>query len=64
MVSGASRTVTSPTTNRNNKVKLSKQDIDMANRWGIPLERYAEQKLVAEQADGEYTTILTNKRGG
>jgi hypothetical protein len=36
----------------------------MANRWGIPLERYAEQKLVAEQADGEYTTILTNKRGG
>ena len=64
VVSGASRTVTSPTTNRNNKVKLSKQDIDMANRWGIPLERYAEQKLVAEQADGEYTTILTNKRGG
>tara|TARA_R100000149_G_C5879421_1_gene143902 strand:+ start:92 stop:1129 length:1038 start_codon:yes stop_codon:yes gene_type:complete len=64
VVSGASRTVTSPTTNRSNKVKLSKQDIDMANRWGIPLERYAEQKLVAEQADGEYTTILTNKRGG
>jgi len=64
VVGGASRTVTSPTTNRSNKVKLSKQDIDMANRWGIPLERYAEQKLIADQADGEYTTVLTNKRGG
>tara|TARA_R110000796_G_scaffold4849_1_gene18334 strand:- start:3893 stop:4921 length:1029 start_codon:yes stop_codon:yes gene_type:complete len=64
VVGGASRTVTSPTTSRSNKVKLSKQDIDMANRWGIPLERYAEQKLVADQADGEYTTVLTNKRGG
>ena len=36
----------------------------MANRWGIPLERYAEQKLVADKAEGEYTTIITSKRGG
>jgi len=64
VVSGASRTVTNPSTNRSNRIKLTKRDIEMANRWGIPLERYAEQKLIADQADGEYTTVLTKKRGG
>tara|TARA_R110000803_G_scaffold14670_1_gene40687 strand:- start:3411 stop:4457 length:1047 start_codon:yes stop_codon:yes gene_type:complete len=65
VVSGASRTVANPKTSRsNNKVKLTRDDIEMANRWGIPLERYAEQKLVANKAEGEYTTIITSKRGG
>jgi hypothetical protein len=64
VVGGASRTVANPKTNRPNKVKLTRDDIEMANRWGIPLERYAEQKLVADKAEGEYTTIITSKRGG
>ena len=64
VVSGASRTVANPKTSRPNKVKLTRDDIEMANRWGIPLERYAEQKLVADKAEGEYTTIITSKRGG
>ena len=64
VVSGASRTVANPKTTRANKVKLTRDDIEMARRWGIPLERYAEQKLVADKAEGEYTTIITSKRGG
>ena len=64
VVGGASRTVANPKTSRPNKVKLTRDDIEMANRWGIPLERYAEQKLVADKAEGEYTTIITSKRGG
>ena len=53
VVSGASRS--SPNSNR--KVKLSKEDVLIANKWGIPLERYAAEKLKVTQADGEYTDI-------
>ena len=53
VVSGASRS--SPNSNR--KVKLSKEDVLIANKWGIPLEKYAAEKLKITQADGEYTNI-------
>ena len=54
VVAGASRT---PQTTKGNKVKLSQKDVQRANKWGIPLEQYAAEKLKAEQADGEYTEI-------
>jgi len=59
VVSGVSRS--SPGSNK--KVKLSKEDVRLANKWNIPLEQYAQEKLKANQAEGEYTTINT-QRGG
>jgi ABC-type transporter Mla subunit MlaD len=53
VVSGASRL--SPTSGK--KVKLSKEDVRLAQKWGIPLEHYAAEKLKVSQADGEYTNI-------
>ena len=53
VVSGASRS--SPNSNR--KIKLSKEDVSLANKWGIPLEKYAAEKLKVTNADGEYTNI-------
>ena len=53
VVSGASRS--SPNSSR--KVKLSKEDIRLAQKWGIPLEHYAAEKLKVSNADGEYTNI-------
>jgi hypothetical protein len=53
VVSGASRS--SPSSSR--KVKLSKEDVRLAQKWGIPLEHYAAEKLKVSQADGEYTNI-------
>ena len=53
VVSGASRS--SPNSGR--KIKLSKEDVNLANKWGIPLEKYAAEKLKVTNADGEYTDI-------
>ena len=53
VVSGASRS--SPSSGK--KVKLSKEDVRLANKWGIPLEQYAAEKLKVNQADGEYTNV-------
>ena len=53
VVSGASRS--SPNSGR--KIKLSKEDVNLANKWGIPLEKYAAEKLKVNQADGEYTNV-------
>jgi hypothetical protein len=53
VVSGSSRS--SPTSSK--KVKLSKEDVRLANRWNIPLEQYAAEKMKVTQADGEYTDI-------
>ena len=53
VVSGASRS--SPSSGK--KVKLSKEDVRLANKWGIPLEQYAAEKLKVTSADGEYTNI-------
>ena len=53
VVSGSSRS--SPSSR--NKVKLSQEDLRLAEKWNIPLETYAAQKLKVTQADGEYTNI-------
>jgi hypothetical protein len=47
---------TSP--NSKKKVKLSQNDVKLAEKWGIPLEKYAQEKLKAAQADGEYTNVI------
>jgi hypothetical protein len=57
VVAGASRS--SPGSSK--KVKLSKEDIRLANKWNVPLEQYAQEKLKADKADGEYTTINTQR---
>jgi len=57
VVAGASRTSTASS---NKKVKLSKEDIRLAEKWGIPLEQYAAEKLKVERAEGEYTSIYGN----
>ena len=59
VVAGGTRS----TPSSNKKVKLSKEDVRLANKWNIPLEQYAQEKLKANSADGEYTTI-NMQRGG
>jgi len=59
VVAGGTRS----TPSSKNKVKLSKEDVRLANKWNIPLEQYAQEKLKATSADGEYTTI-NMQRGG
>ena len=52
VVSGGSRS--SPTSSK--KVKLTKEDVRLAQKWDIPLERYAAEKLKIDDTDG-YTNI-------
>ena len=56
VVSGASRSPKTSSSNKN-RVKLSQRDVALAQKWGIPLEQYAAEKLKAEQAEGDYTTV-------
>ena len=58
VVAGGSRS--SP---NSKKVKLSQSDIRLANKWNIPLEKYAAEKLKTDKAEGEYTTV-NMQRGG
>ena len=60
VVAGASRTPASS----NKKVKLSSEDVRLATKWNIPLEVYAVEKQKANIAEGEYTTVNLNRRGG
>jgi len=53
VVSGGSRSPSSSS----KKVKLSQEDIRLAQKWNIPLEKYAAEKLKVNGADGDYTTI-------
>ena len=59
VVAGGTRS----TPSSKNKVKLTKEDVRLANKWNIPLEQYAQEKLKAMSAEGEYTTI-NMQRGG
>ena len=52
VVAGASRSAPS-----SKKVKLSQHDLRLANKWNIPLEQYAAEKLKVQNTDGEYTAI-------
>ena len=56
VVAGASRTPKTSSNGRN-KIKLTQEDVRLANKWGIPLEKYAAEKLKVEQAEGEYTSV-------
>ena len=53
VVSGGSRSSSS----NSRKVKLSKEDVRLAQKWNIPLEKYAAEKLKVDDSDG-YTNIL------
>jgi hypothetical protein len=53
VVSGSSRSSPSSA----GKVKLSKEDVRLAQKWNIPLEQYAAEKLKVADAEGNYTTI-------
>ncbi len=53
VVSGSSRS--SPSSK--NKIKLSQEDLRLAQKWNIPLETYAAEKLKIDQAGGEYTDV-------
>jgi len=57
VVAGASRTPASS----NKKVKLSQGDVRIANKWNIPLEVYAAEKLKVNNSEGEYTDISFNR---
>ena len=41
-----------------NKVKLTQEDVRLAKKWSIPLDRYAAEKAKAEKSDGDYTTVV------
>jgi len=53
VVSGGSRS--SPSSK--NKIKLSQEDLRLAQKWNIPIETYAAEKLKIDQAGGEYTDV-------
>ena len=53
VVSGSSRS--SPSSS--SKVKLSKEDVRLAQKWNIPVEQYAAEKLKVEGAEGNYTNV-------
>ena len=53
VVSGSSRS--SPSSK--GKVKLTQEDMRLAEKWNIPIETYAAQKLKVTKADGEYTDV-------
>ena len=53
VVSGSSRSSSSSA----GKVKLSREDVRLAQKWNIPLEQYAAEKLKVDGADGNYTNI-------
>mgnify|MGYP003632153910 FL=1 len=57
VVAGTSR---SPATS-SKKIKLSQEDVRLAQKWNIPLEVYAAEKLKVDSSEGEYTNI--NYRG-
>ena len=58
VVAGGSRSSPNP-----KKVKLSQEDVRLANKWGIPLEKYASEKMRVTKSEGDYTTI-NMQRGG
>ena len=54
VVAGASL---APKASSGKKVKLTQEDVRLANKWGISLEQYAAEKLKVEKAEGDYTSI-------
>ena len=58
VVAGGSRSSPNP-----KKVKLSQEDVRLANKWNIPLKQYAAEKMRVTKSEGDYTTI-NMQRGG
>ena len=55
VVAGQSRSSTS--SNKGKKVKLTQADVQLAQKWNIPLDKYAAEKARADRAAGEYIPI-------
>ena len=55
VVAGQSRSPTNSSSSK--KVKLTQEDVRMAQKWNIPLEKYAAEKARADRAAGEYVPI-------
>ena len=55
VVAGQSRSST--TSGKGKKVKLTQEDVRLAQKWNIPLEKYAAEKARADRAAGEYVPI-------
>ena len=55
VVAGQSRS--SPSSSSSKKVKLTPDDVRLAQKWNIPLEKYAAEKARADRAAGEYVPI-------
>ena len=56
VVAGQSRSSTTAST-KGKKVKLSQEDVRLAQKWNIPLEKYAAEKARADRAAGEYVPL-------
>lgn len=59
VVSGGSRSGRTGSSSKTNprRVKLTQEDVRLASKFGISLEKYAAQKLAVEQAGDGYTEI-------
>ena len=55
VVAGQSRSSSSNSSSK--KVKLTQEDVRLAQKWNIPLEKYAAEKARADRAAGEYVPI-------
>tara|TARA_R100001369_G_scaffold72777_1_gene101182 strand:+ start:1122 stop:2096 length:975 start_codon:yes stop_codon:yes gene_type:complete len=55
VVAGQSRS--SAASGKSKKVKLTQADVKLAQKWNIPLEKYAAEKARADRAAGEYVPI-------
>ena len=56
VVAGQSRSSTTASA-KGKKVKLSQEDVRLAQKWNIPLEKYAAEKARADKAAGEYVPV-------
>ena len=56
VVAGQSRSSTTASA-KGKKVKLSQEDVRLAQKWNIPLEKYAAEKARADRAAGEYVPV-------
>ena len=55
VVAGQSRSSSPGSSSK--KVKLTQADVKLAQKWNIPLEKYAAEKARADRAAGEYVPI-------
>ena len=55
VVAGQSRSSTTSAKGKN--VNLTQEDVRLAQKWNIPLEKYAAEKARADRAAGEYVPI-------